>query len=423
MKDYSGTLDYLYGLERFGIVLDLAGVTGILSLIDNPHNFLKSVHIAGTNGKGSVASMVARIARQAGYTVGLYTSPHLISFTERIAVNGEPISEAEVVELTQFIRKRVEKKNKELRFTFFDFTTALALEYLRRRKVDLAVIEAGLGGRLDSTNVLLPLVSVITNVALDHQDFLGNTIEAIAREKAGIIKEGVPMVTGVQAEALSAIKKATCRSEDLYVLGEKFHYTKISDQLMSYSGPGTSLDDISIALRGDHQLFNAALAICVVELLNGRGFTIREPEVREGLASVYWPGRLEIIPPRKERPTIILDGAHNPDSAESLAVFLRNHPGTGKRILIFGVMKDKAFSEMLSKLAPEFDYVVIARPEIARAAEPVDVAAYVPGALKAGSVPEAITEALKLARTDDTITITGSFYTVGEAKKFLDEKA
>ena len=178
MKGYSETLDYLYGLEKFGIVFGLASVTRILSLIDNPHKALKTVHIAGTNGKGSVASMVATGGPAARVTdVGLYTSPHLISFTERITVNGEPISEKEVVELTQFIRERIEENDAGLRFTFFDFTTALAFEYLRRKRVDLAVIEVGLGGRLDSTNVLQPLVSVITNVALDHQDYLGNTIE------------------------------------------------------------------------------------------------------------------------------------------------------------------------------------------------------------------------------------------------------
>lgn len=422
MKDYSGTLDYLYGLEKFGIVFGLAGVTRILSLLGNPHDSLRTVHIAGTNGKGSVASMVAQAAKQAGYRVGLYTSPHLISFTERITVNGEPIDEAEVVELTQFIRERIEEHDRELRFTFFDFTTALAFEYLRRKKVELAVIETGLGGRLDSTNVLLPLVSVITNVAMDHQDYLGNTIEAIAREKAGIVKKGVPTVTGAAAGALGAIREAA-RDGALYVLGEQFHYMKKSDRLMSYTGLKTRLDDVSVALRGDHQLFNAALAICTVELLNERGFTIRDAAVREGLASVFWPGRLEVIPAGKERPAIILDGAHNPDGAESLAAFLRSHHETGKRILIFGVMKDKAFPEMLSKLIPEVDRVVLTRPEIARAADPEDVAVHAPGALIAGSVQEAIAEALKLAQAGDTIIIAGSFYTLGEAKKFLNEKA
>jgi dihydrofolate synthase / folylpolyglutamate synthase len=421
MKGYSETLDYLYGLEKFGIVFGLDGVERILSLIDNPHESLRTIHVAGTNGKGSVASMVAEMARRAGYSVGLYTSPHLISFTERITVNGKPVSEKEVVELTQFIRERIEENDAGLRFTFFDFTTALAFEYLGRQKVDLAVIEVGLGGRLDSTNVLLPLVSVITNVALDHQDYLGNSLEAIAREKAGIIKKGIPVVTGARDMALNIIRDVADK-KDLYALGEAFNYVKKSDQWMSYSGIGTSIDDLSVALRGDHQLFNAALAVCVTELLNQRGFTIGENAVRNGLRTVRWPGRLEVIPGGTGRPSIVLDGAHNPDGAKSLAAFLQSHFQGGKRILVFGVMKDKNFPEMLSTLAPVIDRVVLARPAIDRAADPVEVAAYVPGAIVTGSVEDAVKEAMKTAQAEDTVIVAGSFYTIGEAKKLLNEE-
>jgi dihydrofolate synthase/folylpolyglutamate synthase len=422
MKGYSETLDYLYGLEKFGIVLGLEPVSHLLSLIDNPHKTLKTVHIAGTNGKGSVASMVAAVARQAGYKTGLYTSPHLVSFTERITINGEPITENEVVDLTRFIRGRIEDNDVAMPFTFFDFTTALAFEHLRRKGIDLAVVEVGLGGRLDSTNVLLPLVSVITNVALDHQEYLGSTIEAIAGEKAGIIKKGVPTVTGAQGEALDVIKGAA-EGSDLYTLGESFTYARKGDQRMSYDGIDRTFDDLTIGLKGDHQLINASLAICTVELLNRRGFLIREDAIRTGLASVEWPGRLELVPGTPGRPSILLDGAHNPDGATTLAAFLKTHLRTGKRILVFGVMKDKDFPDMLSRLLPVVDHVILTRPDIDRAAYPAEVAACAAGATVTGSVTDGIREALKVAHSNDTVVIAGSFYTVGEAKKLLDEEA
>ncbi len=427
MKGYSETLDYLFGLEKSGIVVGLDHITHILALIGNPHESLRAVHIAGTNGKGSVASIVSEIARRAGYRVGLYTSPHLVSFTERITIDGEPISERDVAELTAFIRERIEAadtqdKNGALAFTFFDFTTALAFEYFKRKIVDLAVIEVGLGGRLDSTNVLLPLVSVITNVALDHQDYLGETIEAIAAEKAGIIKEGVPIVTGAQGEALKVIRGAASKS-DLYALGDAFSYSKKGDQSMSYRGMEKGFDNLVINLRGDHQLFNASLALCVMELLGREGFVIGESAIKEGLASVRWAGRLDLIPGARGEPSILLDGAHNPDGARTLAAFLKTHFVEGKRILVFGVMKDKDFISMLSELSPVFDRIVLTRPTIERAADPADVAAHAPGATVTESVEDALVAARKGASADDLIVVAGSFYTIGEAKKLLHEKA
>jgi dihydrofolate synthase / folylpolyglutamate synthase len=422
MKGYPEALEYLYGLEELGIIFGLEHVSRILSLIDDPHKSLRAVHVAGTNGKGSVAAMVATIARRADYNTGLYTSPHLVSFTERIRVNGEPITEKEVVELTQFIRGRVVAGDPAMSFTFFDFTTALAFEYFKRKGVDLAVVEVGLGGRLDSTNVLLPLVSVITNVALDHEDYLGTSVEAIAREKAGIIKKGVPVVTGSRGAALDVIRSAT-EEKDPYALGEAFSYTKKAEQRMSYNGLATTFDDLSVGLKGDHQLFNASLALCVVELLNRKGLAIQQEAVREGLASVDWPGRLQLIPGAHGKPSILLDGAHNPDGSRSLAAFLKTHLKEGRKILVFGVMKDKDFPTMLAVLLPEVDHLILTRPDIRRAADPAEVAHYAARALLTGSVRDAVSEAFKIARPEDTIVVAGSFYTVGEAKKVLDEEA
>lgn len=421
MKGYSETLDYLYGLEKFGIVFGLENIRWILSLLHDPQDSYRSVHVAGTNGKGSVASMVSSVLRQAGLRTGAYTSPHLISFTERITVNGKPVREEEVVELTQLIKERTDREDRDRTFTFFDFTTALAFSYFKRESVDVAVVEAGLGGRLDSTNVINPLVSVITNVALDHQDYLGNTLEEIAREKAGIIKKGVPVVTGASGSALAEIRKSALGKADLYVLGEAFSYSKKGAQTMLYRGVQTFLDDVSIPLRGDHQLFNAALALCVLELLSARGYPLDESCIRKGLASTHWPGRLEFARAGQGEPLILYDGAHNPDGARSLAAYLTTEFPDKRKILVFGVMKDKDFKGMLGELLPAVQHVIITKPDIARAAAPADVAACAPGASVTDSVKEALDAAFKTATKGDLIVVAGSFYTLGEAKQLLDE--
>jgi len=402
------------------MVFGLDNITWLLGLIGNPQDSLKAVHIAGTNGKGSVASMLSEILRTAGYATGTYTSPHLISFTERIVVNGDYISEGEVAELTEFIKERIDREENARPLTFFDFTTALAFEYFKRKGVAIAVVEAGLGGRLDSTNVLRPLVTIITNVALDHQEYLGNTIKEIAREKAGVVKEHVPVVTGAKGESLEVIRAAAVKTA-LYALGESFTYKSKGEQLMWYRGIHMTYDDLSVALRGDHQLFNAALALCALEILGPAGFPVREYAVRKGLASVRWPARLELI--RKPgQPLVLIDGAHNPDGVRTLVSYLGSHFVNRKKILVFGVMKDKDFKEMLQEILPVVQQTILTRPEIERAALPTDVARYAPGALIAASVKDALDGAFALADEHDLIIVTGSFYTVGEAKRLLNEQ-
>ena len=420
MKEYRQTLEYLYGLEKLGMVFGLDNITRLLGLIGNPQESLKAVHIAGTNGKGSVASMLSEVLKAAGYATGMYTSPHLVSFTERIDANGDRITEAEVAELTQYIKERVDRQDCGTPFTFFDFTTAIAFEYFKRKDVAIALVEVGLGGRLDSTNVLRPLVSVITNVAFDHQEYLGNSLKEIAREKAGIVKENVPVVTGAKGEPLEVVRAAAAKTA-LYALDENFTYKKKGEQLMWYRGIRTTYDDLSVGLRGDHQLFNAALALCTLELLDRAGFPVKEYAVRKGLASIKWPARLELV--RKPgKPLILIDGAHNPDGAAALAAYLKGHFVNRKKLLIFGVMKDKDFREMLRELLPVVQQTILTRPEIGRAALPADVARYAPGALVSPSVGDALERAFAMAEEHDLIIITGSFYTAGEAKGLLDER-
>ncbi|MBS1238647.1 MAG: FolC bifunctional protein, partial [Deltaproteobacteria bacterium] len=227
---YEETLKYLFGLEKFGMIFGLDNIRWLLDIIENPHHFIKTVHIAGTNGKGSVATMLACILKEGGFRVGKYTSPHVVSFTERITVNEKAITEEQVVEIADYIHDRVIEKDKNRSFTFFDFTTALAFEYFRREKVDIAIIETGLGGRLDSTNVISPLLSIITNVAYDHIDQLGPSLEKIALEKAGIIKKGVPVVTACEGVSRQIVEDKTkelhCQT---YILNQDFFYEKTGE--------------------------------------------------------------------------------------------------------------------------------------------------------------------------------------------------
>ncbi len=417
MNGYSATLEYLYSLEKSGIVFGLDNISWILSLIGNPHASLKTIHIGGTNGKGSVARMISAVVQDAGYTTGCYTSPHLVSFTERITINDVRISESETVELTEFIRGRIEAADRSRRFTFFDFTTALAFEYFRRRKVDLAVIEVGLGGRLDSTNVIRPLVSVITNVAFDHMDYLGPSIRQIAREKAGILKESVPVVTGADGEALEVIREAAGTESPLFVLNENFHFRKVADQVISYQGLENDLSGVRINLAGDHQLSNCALALCTLELLIQAGFPVTQETIRSALARVTWPGRLEIV---HERPLILLDAAHNPHGAKALASYLSAHYAGARKIFIFGVMKDKDFASMLAELAPLADQMLLTKPRIERAAAPDELAPFAPQGMLTQTVGEALKKAQHMAGENDLIIVTGSFYTIGEARTLID---
>jgi dihydrofolate synthase / folylpolyglutamate synthase len=419
MKGYSETLEYLFSLEKFGTVFGLENIGWLLTLLGNPHETFKTIHVGGTNGKGSVARMLSGILETSGYRTGRYTSPHLISFTERIAVDETAITEEEVVEITNLLRRATDTADPHHFFTFFDFTTALAFDYFRRKETDLAVIEVGLGGRLDSTNVISPLVSVITNVEMDHADYLGDTIDQIAAEKAGIIKTGIPTVTAARGGPLEVLRGvAKERGSRLYVLGEDFFFEKTGDSLMSYQGIGRSLENIRVNLKGDHQLENGAVALCCLEMLHDIGFNLPENAIRYALSTIEWAGRIEVV---GENPTLLLDGAHNPHGVRALALYLKQHHDHRRKILIFGVMKDKDFGEMLGLLVPLMDKVILTRPVTDRAASPDGLMAFAEKALTRPDLRSALETAKALAGEGDMIVITGSLYTVGEAKKYIHE--
>lgn len=422
---YRETLSYLFGLQKFGIKLGLSNINRLLELCGNPQFKLKAVHVAGTNGKGSTAATIAAIMREAGYNVGLYTSPHLIDFAERIRINGHEIEEPEVVRLTEGIRSKIRDSEfrEELELvTFFEFTTVMAILYFAERGVDLAVMETGMGGRLDATNVIKPLVSVITNISIEHKDFLGDTLESIAFEKAGIIKEGIPVVTGVeQPSAFQVIEKA-CNEKGapIYRLGRDFSFQRKGNSAFSYRGIRESFDDLTLNLRGGHQFANASLAIAAAEILGQNWFTIPPKATIAGLGKVSWPGRLETV---SQNPRIILDGAHNPAGAVVLANAVDKELEYDKLYLILGIMADKDMEGIISPLAPLAHEVILSRPKYERASKASDLLPlarkYSKNCTSFEDLREAIDYARKRAGDKDLILISGSLFTVGEARGIL----
>jgi len=427
--EFESSLSYLYGLQSHGIKPGLSRTSTLLGGLGDPHRSFRVWHIAGTNGKGSTAAMLAAMLARQGYRVGLYTSPHLLDFTERIQVNGIPISHDRVGDLTEMVRGVAESRLNEPP-TFFEATTAMAFAHFAEDGVQYAVIEVGLGGRFDATNVVMPLVSVITTIGLDHQEYLGTTPEEIAGEKAGIIKQGVPVITGrVDEGPLSVIQQAAgaCQSR-CFSLNREFDILGDSPARFSYRGVFRNYEDLTCPLAGRHQLDNAACAVAALEMAQERGVVVEEAAIRDGLRMVRWPGRLEVA---GQHPEVLLDGAHNPQAAHALVQYFIGR--TGQRpasqrclILVVGMMRDKDRQGVLSQLAaiPGASRLILTKAAHPRAAEPEELARDaesfgLPIEL-APTVREAVARARALAAPDDTICVTGSLLVVGEAKAFLE---
>ncbi len=420
--EYEKTIDYLYGLQHIGIKLGLDNITSLLDLLGKPHTCFKSVHLAGSNAKGSTAAFIACILQSAGYRVGLYTSPHLIDFTERIKVNGEPISPRKVIEFTASIRGLIENNPCfGVHPTFFEFTTAMAFYHFADAGVDIAVVETGMGGRLDATNVLHPLLSIITNISLEHQQYLGHSLGKIAQEKAGIIKPGGMVMCGVEDIEAKNVIKDECKNRraELYSLRPSFNWrlkdSSLEGQRFDLDTPPTEYKDLQIGLLGDFQLRNAALAVGAVELLGKQGLTVTEEAVRDGLARTKWPGRMQVI---SQKPYILLDGAHNPRASRALAANLPKLSDYNRLILILGMLKDKDIAGVVGEWIDSADLFILTKPDSVRAASPKDIARLIPPHMQVvieDSVELAISHAKDLADDATLICITGSLYTVGEA--------
>lgn len=420
MASSKGVIEFLYSLEKHGIKPGLERIRALLDTLGNPQNSFRSMHVAGTNGKGSVCAMAASVLNEAGYKTGLYTSPHLLRFNERITVSGRQITHRELVEAASVTRAASRKAGLG-DMTFFEFTTAMAFVHFREKKAEFAVIETGMGGRLDATNLAIPMVSIITNIDLDHTAWLGRTIKEIAFEKAGIIKPGAPVVTGVeQKQALSVIRaKAKEAASPVYLMGRDFHASRGEKGLIAYSGISGGLEGLKIGLPGAHQAKNAAVALAALEVLRAGGLDISERAVRAGMRKTRWPGRFEIL---SKKPLVILDGAHNPAGARALEEALE---GVKKKrlILVIGMMADKEMGGILKELVPSSSLVIATAPQGERAARPDEVmelaAKYKKPVFAAPTVKDACKRALFEAAPGDCVCVSGSLFTVGEARDFL----
>ena len=417
---YQEALDYLTSLGRFGIKLGLERTEALLHALGDPQDLFQGVHVAGTNGKGSVCAMLASVLQSAGYRVGLMPKPHLISYTERIQVDQRPIAEADFAALLTELQPVISKVAAELGPpTEFEILTSAALYYFARAGIDLLVCEVGLGGRLDSTNVLDLGVSVITNIALDHTQHLGSTLEAIAAEKAGILKPDSIAITGAQPPALAVIEaKARDQEIPLLRLGQEIEVDATdklwAGVLATVTTPGGTYRDVRIPLLGLYQADNAALAVASIDALRSRGWDISDGALRDGLARTRWPGRLEVI---DRDPIVLVDGAHNPAGLErSLAAVQKLAKGR-PLVIVFGAMRDKDLPSMLALLRTVNAPVIFSRIGWHRAAEPAVLAEQFQGQSDtAESSAEALSHARERAGRDGIVFVCGSLYLVGEVK-------
>jgi dihydrofolate synthase/folylpolyglutamate synthase len=438
--DYRAAWSYLDDLQFFKIKLGLESMTAFLERVGRPQDDLRFIHIAGTNGKGSVAANLHAILAQAGYRVGLYTSPHLSSVRERFRINDAYISETEFAAHATTVRDSLAGR----RITYFEFATALALLWFADRKVDLVILEVGLGGRLDATNVVTPLLSVITNVAMDHEAHLGNTLAAVAFEKAGIIKPGVPVVAGVAADDSLEVVERTCRERGapLYLLGRDFRQQATAAGLWTFATlrGGRVLSGLHSGLAGGYQLDNGAVALAALDLLGEMGFPVSEETIRTALPAVRWPGRLERF--RLSEPGLpamadsgvpggardfrryLLDGAHNPAGVASLASYLRLQNDFNNLVMVWASMADKDYASSLAAVAPLCRRLIFTRPEAERSAHPEVLAAVLPAAERekavcVADVGAALAEARRITDADDLICVAGSLYLIGAVRRLL----
>jgi dihydrofolate synthase/folylpolyglutamate synthase len=435
---YKNALDFLYSYVDFSLQkvdtysparFKLERMHTLVESLGNPQQAYPSIHVTGTKGKGSVSAFCASALKEAGYTVGLYTSPHLDDYAERIQVDGEFISHSDLAEMVEVIKPYVVVIPE---ITTFEITTALAFMYFMRRKVTAAVIEVGLGGRLDATNVVLPEVTVITSISYDHTLLLGNTLTEIAREKSGIIKTGIPVVTSPQEEEAKLVIDRVARehSSKLIQVGRDVLFKEVSHslegqtfQVWSAENKG-ELASLSIPLLGSHQVVNAAVAYATLDVFTQKGFAVDLNNIKNGFSKTFWPGRFEIV---QKSPGVILDCAHNRDSALKLRISLEEYFPGKSIILIFGASEDKDIQGMFVELTPLVKEVLFVKSFHPRAIEPIKLEEMLrPFGLSANiadHIPDALEKATQLAGDSSAVVVTGSIFVVAEARKYWETKA
>lgn len=426
--NFEEALEFLRNLTKFGFNFGLGRIEELLRRLGDPHKALKVIHVGGTNGKGSTATMISSILQAGGYNAGIFTSPHLHSYCERYRINGEQISEDRIAELLTRLRPHLEKMVEEgfEHPTEFEVSTALGFLYFYEEKVDFLVLEVGLGGAIDSTNVIIPLVSVITNVAMDHMDYLGETIQEIASVKAGIIKGGRPVVTAVdEPEALEIIYKVSRETKsDLVDVRRDLTWivtkSTVDGQEFSLCTPVRTYENLHLKLVGCHQVVNAATAVAAVEILERYGYSISPETIAAGLAGAQWPARLEMV---SINPAVLLDGAHNLHGAESLRKALSEVYSYERLILVFGMLGDKEREKVVAQLAPLAKTVIVTKPNSPRAGDwekiADEVSKYVDEVYLIENIHEAVKKAAAMAGSDDLVCVTGSLYMVAEARELF----
>jgi len=424
--NYKEGINWLYSFKKYGSKLGLDRISHLIEKLSNPHQNIKTIHVTGTNGKGSVCIFIGSILQKAGYKVGVYLSPHLQEFSERIVVNGENISEDELIILIKKIKPFVDDMILENDTpTFFEIVTAMAFQFFSDCAVDFAVIEVGLGGRFDATNIVNPLVSVITNVSLEHTDYLGENIKSIAFEKAGIIKKKVPVVTAAINDARDIINKIAKENNASITIIDKDSWNRqfYNMDYQEFLIQGTFNEyNVKTSLLGEYQGENIALAISTIEQLQMLGVYLTEAVIQDGISTTFNPGRMEII---SEKPTVLLDGAHNPAGVQMLQHTLERDFEYANLILIIGILKDKNIQKMLGTIAPISDVIIITKSLNVRACEPqlikdtLNKIGYKKDFLIKDTIPKAIDHAKSIANIDDIICISGSLFTVGEVRSYL----
>lgn len=410
------------GLDRIQAILDRVG---------NPEKKVKTIHVAGTNGKGSTSAMMSMILREAGYKVGFFSSPHIQSFNERMRVNGIPIADTDLARLVEVIKPVVEEiepiEGLGGRASFFEVVTALAFMYFADQKVDALILEVGLGGRLDATNVVHPIASVITSIGLDHTEYLGDTLAAIAGEKAGIIKENVPVITGVQnEEALSVIDQiAKEKSAPLYTPLKECSWNLLENNLR-YQQVDLTLDQttyygLKVGLLGEHQLRNATIGLRTIQVVQKYYPAVNETAIHDGLRKVKWPGRLELV---QENPAVLLDGAHNIQGVEALSCFLEKAKSQYQNLyMVMSILGDKEVTAMVKQIAPLATRIIFTQNNNLRSSTAENLAEALEGEnTDFELIPDfevAIRQTVQKAKDGDLVCITGSLYTISEARELL----
>ena len=415
-------IEYIHSVFWKGSVYGLSRIRTLLEKMGNPQNDLKYIHIAGTNGKGSTAAMTASILRKAGYRTGLYTSPYIYRFHERMQIDGEQISDEDIVSITEYVKPLADSMEESP--TEFELVCAIAFEYFKRKKCDVVVLEVGLGGEYDATNVIsTPEVAVITNIGLDHTDVLGKTIEEIAQAKAGIFKEGGSAVIYRGLPSVESVFEQVCEQKHISLKKADFDSLKLNScDLFGQNFDCGARKNIQLPLLGDHQLHNASVVLSIADTLIEKGWNISEENIYEGIRDVSWPGRFDIV---CRDPLFIIDGGHNPQCLEALVKNVEDYLSGRKVIALTGVLADKDYGDMYQPILPLIHEFVCITPDSPRKMEAAELAKYLQAvgakATACATTQDGVRKALELAGKDGAILCFGSLYSIGAIHDGLKE--